>query len=92
MIEKLHALASKNYIMEVIDSNYTFFITFHREITRPPLGVINDGIQSIPLFVDKSGNELKQQVNKTHSGIPHLSGKIQRIPFIKTGITKAIDF
>ena len=60
------ALASKNYIMEVIDCNDTFFITFHREITRAPVGAKNDAIQSIPLFGDKSGDELNKQVNKTH--------------------------
>ena len=51
--------------MEVIDCNDTFFITFHREITRAPVGAKNDAIQSIPLFDDKSGDELNKQVNKT---------------------------
>ena len=78
--------------MEVIDCNDTFFITFHREITRAPVGAINDAIQSIPLFGDKSGDELNKQVNKTHIGIPQLSVKIQSRPFTKAGITKAIDF
>ena len=49
--------------MEVIDQYDTFFITFHREITRARVGAISDAIQSIFFFVDKSGDELKKQVN-----------------------------
>jgi len=56
------------------------------------VGAINDAIQSIPLFGDKSGDELNKQVEKTHIGIPQLSVKIQSRPFTKAGITKAIDF
>ncbi len=30
------------------------------------MGAISDAIQRIPFFVDKSGDALKKQVNKTH--------------------------
>ena len=60
------ALARKNYIIKIINGNDTFLITFHREITREPLSSISDAIQGFPFFVDKSGDALNTQVNKTH--------------------------
>ena len=65
MLEKPHLLVNTTK-MEVIDQYDTFFITFHREITRARVGAISDAIQSIPFFVDNSRDELKKQVDKTH--------------------------